>query len=85
MADRDTEGTLHVLATSREEHQTRAMLDGQIHDVPQVVSVIELGSRRRGEYKYEWSPAASMATGIYTVSMQVNGRNVQRAKVVYVK
>lgn len=51
----------------------------------QVVSVIELGSRTRGEYKYKWSPAASMATGIYTVSMQVNGRNVQRAKVVYVK
>lgn len=50
----------------------------------QVVSVIELGSRTRGEYKYEWKPAASMATGIYTVSMQVNGRNVQRAKVVYV-
>lgn len=51
----------------------------------QVVSVIELGSRTRGEYKYEWSPAANMATGIYTVSMQVNGRNVQHAKVVYVK
>jgi addiction module RelB/DinJ family antitoxin len=50
----------------------------------QTVSVIELGSRTRGEYKYEWKPAASMATGIYTVSMQVNGRNVQRAKVVYV-
>ena len=51
----------------------------------QVVSIIELGSRSRGEYKYEWSPSASMATGIYTVSMQVNGRNVQRAKVVYVR
>lgn len=51
----------------------------------QVVSVIELGSRSRGEYKYEWSPSASMATGIYMVSMQVNGRNVQRAKVVYVR
>lgn len=50
----------------------------------QTVSVIELGSRTRGEYKYEWKPAASMSTGIYTVSMQVNGRNVQRAKVVYV-
>ncbi len=50
----------------------------------QTVSRIELGSRSRGEYKYEWSPSASMATGIYTVSMQVNGRNVQRAKVVYV-
>lgn len=51
----------------------------------QTVSVIELGSRTRGEYKYEWKPAASMATGIYTVSMQVNGCNVQRAKVVYVR
>lgn len=51
----------------------------------QTISVIELGSRGRGEYKYEWSPSASMATGIYTVSMQVNGRNVQRAKVVYVR
>ena len=51
----------------------------------QTVSIIELGSRSRGEYKYEWSPSASMATGIYTVSMQVNGRNVQRAKVVYVR
>lgn len=51
----------------------------------QVVSVIELGSRNRGEYKYEWSPAAGMVSGIYTVSMQVNGRKVQHAKVVYVK
>lgn len=51
----------------------------------QVVSVINLGSRSRGEYKYEWSPAASMAPGIYTVSMQVGGRKVQHAKVVYVK
>lgn len=51
----------------------------------QTVSVIELGSRTRGEYKYEWKPAASMSTGIYTVSLQVNGRNVQRAKVVYVR
>ena len=51
----------------------------------QKVSVINLGSRSRGEHKYEWSPAASMAPGIYTVSMQVNGRLVQHAKVVYVK
>ena len=51
----------------------------------QQVAVINLGSRSRGEYKYEWSPAASLAPGIYTVSMQVNGRLVQHAKVVYVK
>lgn len=51
----------------------------------QVISVIELGSRTRGEYQYEWTPAANLATGIYTVSMQVSGRKVQHAKVVYVK
>lgn len=51
----------------------------------QTVSVINLGSRSRGEYQYEWKPAASMAPGIYTVSMQVNGRKVQHAKVVYVR
>ena len=51
----------------------------------QTVCVIELGSRTRGEYQYEWKPAANMAPGIYTVSMQANGRKVQHAKVVYVK
>lgn len=51
----------------------------------QTVSVINIGSRSRGEYKYEWTPLSSMAPGIYTVSMQVNGRMVQHAKVVYVK
>ncbi len=51
----------------------------------QTISVIELGTRTRGEYQYEWKPASNMASGIYTVSMQVNGHNVQRAKVVYVK
>ena len=51
----------------------------------QTVSIIELGSRSRGEYQYEWTPAANLATGIYTVSMQANGRMVQHAKVVYVK
>lgn len=51
----------------------------------QTVSVINLGSRSRGEYQYEWKPEASMAPGIYTVSMQVNGRMVQHAKVVYVR
>jgi len=34
------DGMLHILATERMEHKTRAMLDGQIHDVPQVAAVI---------------------------------------------
>jgi hypothetical protein len=51
----------------------------------QQVAVINLGSRSRGEYQYEWKPETGMTPGIYTVSMQVNGRMVQHSKVVYVK
>lgn len=32
---------LKIIATERQEHKTRAMEDGQIHDVPQVAAVIE--------------------------------------------
>lgn len=31
---------MRILATVRREHKTRAMLDGQIHDVPQVADII---------------------------------------------
>lgn len=31
-----------ILAVERHEHKTRAMLDGQIHDVPQVVQAIQI-------------------------------------------
>ena len=58
VADRDTEDMLHVLATSREEHQTRAMLDGQIHDVPQVVSIIE---RVKAPLEEKYGPLKSAA------------------------
>ena len=33
--------SLRILDTERKEHTTRAMLDGQIHDVPQVAAVIK--------------------------------------------
>lgn len=33
--------TIRLLAAERQEHHTRAMLDGQIHDVPEVASVLE--------------------------------------------
>lgn len=32
--------TIRLLAAERQEHHTRAMLDGQIHDVPEVASVL---------------------------------------------
>lgn len=32
---------MKIIATHRQEHKTRAMLDGQIHDVPEVAAVLE--------------------------------------------
>ena len=40
VAEKNSAGQLEIIATHREEHKTRAMLDGQIHDVPQVAAVI---------------------------------------------
>ena len=37
-----TPAGLKIIATERMEHKTRAMEDGQIHDVPQVASVIDV-------------------------------------------
>ena len=41
VAEKESDGLLHIVATERQEHKTRAMLDGQIHDVPQVAEVIK--------------------------------------------
>ena len=41
VAEKESSGSLKIIATRREEHKTRAMLDGQIHDVPKVAEVIE--------------------------------------------
>ena len=51
----------------------------------QVMTNINLGSKARGEYQYDWAPNEGMAAGIYTVVMYVDGRKVQQSKVVYVK
>ena len=37
----NTPDGLKIIATERQEHKTRAMEDGQIHDVPQVAAVID--------------------------------------------
>lgn len=36
------DNVITILAVERHEHKTRAMLDGQIHDVPQVVQAIQM-------------------------------------------
>ena len=40
VAVKEDDGTLTIVATKRREHKTRAMLDGQIHDVPKVAAII---------------------------------------------
>ena len=40
VAEKEAAG-LKIVATERQEHKTRAMLDGQIHDVPQVAAIIK--------------------------------------------
>ena len=40
VAVKEDDGTLTIIATQRKEHKTRAMLDGQIHDVPKVAAII---------------------------------------------
>ena len=73
VALRDKKGNLEVIATTREEHTTRAMLDGQIHDVPQVAEVIEKVrdtlSKEVGELKSAAVAAAGRA--LYTMTAEV--------------
>ena len=64
------DGQLHILATERLEHKTRAMLDGQIHDVPQVAAIIREVKRRLTERTGTLSSAAVAAAGraLYTMT-----------------
>ena len=41
VAVKEDDGTLTIIATHRQEHKTRAMMDGQIHDVPKVAAIIK--------------------------------------------
>ena len=78
VAEKEADG-LKIIATERQEHKTRAMLDGQIHDVPQVAAVIETVKKalvkRTGPLKSAAVAAAGRA--LYTMTaeadMEVNG------------
>ena len=75
----ETDDQLHIIATDRLEHKTRAMLDGQIHDVPQVAAIIEKVKEsleaKTGPIKNAAVAAAGRA--LYTMTaeaeMEVNG------------
>ncbi|MBQ7630776.1 MAG: hypothetical protein IJS81_11295, partial [Selenomonadaceae bacterium] len=73
VALRDRKGNLEVIATTRAEHTTRAMLDGQIHDVPQVAEVIEKVRDELSKSVGKLTNAAVAAAGraLYTMTADV--------------
>lgn len=79
VAEVEENGKLNVIATHREEHKTRAMLDGQIHDVPQVAAVLSSVRTTLEDKVGELTSAAVAAAGraLYTMTaeaeMEVHG------------
>ena len=72
-------GEIKIIATRREEHKTRAMLDGQIHDVPQVAAVIKSVKKALTAEVGPLQHAAVAAAGraLYTMTaeaeLEING------------
>lgn len=62
--------TIKVIATERKEHNTRAMLDGQIHDVPEVALVLQEVKNALEKKTGPLTKAAVAAAGraLYTVT-----------------
>lgn len=65
-----TPAGLKIVATERQEHKTRAMEDGQIHDVPQVAAVIENVKKALVKRVGQLKSAAVAAAGraLYTMT-----------------
>ncbi len=70
VAEQEEDGRLTIIATRRREHTTRAMLDGQIHDVPQVAAVINQVRDELEEKVGKLTSAAVAAAGraLYTMT-----------------
>lgn len=74
-----TGGDIRIVATERMEHKTRAMLDGQIHDVLQVAAVIKEVKSKLEDQVGPLTRAAVAAAGraLYTMTaeaeMEVGG------------
>ena len=79
VAEQDDDGKMKIIATHRLEHTSRAMLDGQIHDVPQVAEVIIRVKNFLANQVGELKSAAIAAAGraLYTMNgeatVEVNG------------
>ncbi|WP_407400176.1 cell division FtsA domain-containing protein [Anaerovibrio sp.] len=78
VAEKEANG-LKIVATERQEHKTRAMLDGQIHDVPQVAAIIDNVKKALIKKTGALKSAAVAAAGraLYTMTadadMEING------------
>ena len=78
VAEKEAQG-LKIVATFRQEHKTRAMLDGQIHDVPQVAAVMNDVKKALAKETGPLKSAAVAAAGraLYTMTaeaeMEING------------
>ena len=71
VAEREPAG-LKIIATERQEHKTRAMLDGQIHDVPQVAAIIKSVKNALAKKTGPLQHAAVAAAGraLYTMTAE---------------
>ncbi len=70
VAVKEDDGTLTIVATKRREHKTRAMLDGQIHDVPKVAAIIRdvTDDLEREVGKLESAAVAAAGRELFTVT-----------------
>ena len=70
VAVKEDDDTLTIIATRRKEHKTRAMLDGQIHDVPKVAAIIREVTEALEQEVGELKSAAVAAAGreLFTVT-----------------
>ena len=84
VAEQEDNGQLKIIATHREEHQTRAMLDGQIHDVPQVSAIInkvrDALIEKVGKLKSAAVAAAGRALYTMTATAETDIRGVVTAE-----
>lgn len=84
VAEQEDNGQLSIIATHRKEHTTRAMLDGQIHDVPKVAAVIEQVrddlTQEVGELKSVAVAAAGRALYTMTAVAEMEVRGVITAE-----
>ena len=77
MVGEKTEAGIRVLGAIRHEHTTRAMLDGQIHDVPEVAKVIR---SVKAKLESEFGPLKQVAIAAAGRALSLNERERYRAR-----